>query len=72
MTSIHVNTKQIRVGYGYTFNPKQDILFVINANTTKEEIASLVKFCSTFGLEYNFWDLSVTEHFNLYQPLGVE
>lgn len=72
MSSIHVSTKQIRVGYSYTFNPKQDILFVINDKTTKEEITNLIKFCSAFGLEYNFWDISVNEHLNLYQPLGVQ
>lgn len=42
---------------------------MINEVISKSELKCLQEFCLAVGISYNFWDVSMTCHFDLFKAL---
>mmetsp|Transcript_6362 Transcript_6362/g.5668 ORF Transcript_6362/g.5668 Transcript_6362/m.5668 type:complete len:158 (+) Transcript_6362:1095-1568(+) len=69
---VHKLEQKLNVGFSYQHRDNVDVLFVVNSTVTQHQLNQIISFCSAFGLEYVFWDISVYEHFDMFEPLGED
>eukprot|EP00347_Sterkiella_histriomuscorum_P009216 403342079 len=65
---IHSFSYQIRTGFSYAPTPNQDIVFVINENTTIQEVNFMQQTCQSLNLVSNFYDINMHGNLNLFEP----
>eukprot|EP00347_Sterkiella_histriomuscorum_P010157 403377385 len=64
---IHSFSYQIRTGFSYAPTPNQDIVFVINENTTIQEVNFMQQTCQSLNLVSNFYDINMQGNLNLFE-----